>query len=124
MDAVTVVLEWHQALNAGDLERLVALSADDVEVGGPRGSGRGRQLLREWFGRAGIRMVPRRAFAVGEAVVVEQAAAWGDGGEEQVVATAFEVSAGLVQRVVRYDQLDAALLAAGLTEADEKTSRT
>lgn len=46
-DAVAVVLAWHAALNDGDADRLVALSTEEIEVGGPRGVGRGSALLRE-----------------------------------------------------------------------------
>lgn len=55
-DAETVVA-WHDALNAGDVERLVALSHEDVEMGGPRGPARGQIVLREWVARSGIRLV-------------------------------------------------------------------
>jgi Domain of unknown function (DUF4440) len=41
------VLAWHEALNAGDAERLAALSHPEVELGGPRGPARGRRALKE-----------------------------------------------------------------------------
>ena len=53
------VRAWHQALNAGDVDRLVALSSEDVEVGGPRGATRGAQALREWS--AGLASASNRA---------------------------------------------------------------
>src|SRR4051794_32362333 len=108
-DVVQVVLAWHEALNAGDLDRLAALSSEDVEVGGPRGSGRGRQQLGEWFGRARVTLVPKRVFERDALVVVEQGATWSAGGDEQQVASLFEVTDGLVSRVVRYEDLPAAL---------------
>src|SRR5690349_15445676 len=55
-----LVHDWHVALNAGDTSRLLALSTSDVEVGGPRGAGRGSQLLEEWVARAQIRLEPLR----------------------------------------------------------------
>jgi hypothetical protein len=105
-------------VNSGDVERLVALSSDDVEVGGPRGSGRGSQLLREWFARAGIRLQPRRVYVRDERVVVEQGATW-PGQAEQTVASAFEVRDGKVERVIRHATLADALDAAGLDEESE-----
>ena len=69
-----VVEAWHEALNSGELDRLVELSHPEVEVGGPRGTGRGAQLLREWMGRANIRLEPRRVFHHADTVVVEQLA--------------------------------------------------
>jgi ketosteroid isomerase-like protein len=113
-NVVQVVLAWHEALNAGDLERLLTLSSEDVEVGGPRGSGHGRHLLREWFGRAGITLIPKRWFERDALVVVEQGATWSAGGDEQTVASLFEVTDSRVSRVVRYEDASAALNAAGI----------
>jgi ketosteroid isomerase-like protein len=118
------VAAWHEALNAGDIERLVALSSDDVEVGGPRGSSRGAQVLRDWFGRAGIRLAPRRICQRGATLVVEQDAAWraaetGEVTGQQPVASVFVVRDGRVASVIRHPDLATALTAAGLTEADQ-----
>jgi ketosteroid isomerase-like protein len=122
-DPVDTVRAWHDAVNAGDVERLVALSSDDVEVGGPRGSGRGARLLQEWFARAGIRLDARLIFRRDRTVVVEQSAAWhmagsGDSAEPQTIASVFLVEDGRVASVTRYADLASALEAAGLTDAD------
>ena len=121
---VRVVGDWHAALNAGDADRLVALSHPDVEVGGPRGTGHGAELLREWVARAGIRIEQRRTFHRAETVVVEGEARWRDAetGQttgDQTVGSVFVVQDGLVSRVVRYPDLASALLAAGLDESHE-----
>jgi hypothetical protein len=71
-----VVEAWHEALNGGEVDRLVELSHPEVEVGGPHGTGRGAQLLREWVDRANIRLEPRRIFHHADTVVVEQRAQW------------------------------------------------
>ena len=119
----TIVVAWHDALNAGDVERLVGLSSEDVEVVGPRGSGTGSQLLREWVNRAGIRLQIRRAFHRDDTVVVEEDAQWrsaetGALSESQVVASVFRVRDGRVISVARYADVAAALHAAGLAESD------
>jgi ketosteroid isomerase-like protein len=120
--AVTVVQAWHESLNAGDVERLVALSGDDVEVGGPRGSSRGASVLREWFGRAGIHLEPRRTFHRGDTVVVEHEAEWrdshGNATSRQTVVSVFVVRDNRVARVTRYADLSAAFAASGMAEAD------
>lgn len=113
---------WHEALNAGDVERLAALSHPDVEVGGPRGTGRGAGLLREWVERANIRLYPSRFFHDEEAVVVEEEAQWRspETGEEignSTVGSVFVVRDGRVASVLRHDDLAAALEAAGLDES-------
>lgn len=120
---VRVVAEWHEALNGGNVDRLLNLSHPDVEVGGPRGTGRGSELLRDWASRAGIHLAPHRFFHVGETVVAEQEAAWtsmdtGEATPPQIVASVFIVRDGRVASVVRYDNLAHALSAAGLDESD------
>jgi limonene-1,2-epoxide hydrolase len=121
---VHVVEAWHAALNEGDVDRLVGLSHPDVEIGGPRGVGRGVQLLREWVDRANVRLDPQRVFRRGSKVVVEQAGQWhsAESGEaigSQTVASVFAVSDGLVTSLVRHDDLSEALRTMGLDQSDE-----
>jgi ketosteroid isomerase-like protein len=121
---IQTVIAWHDALNAGDAERLLALSHPNVEVGGPRGRARGTQILREWVGRADIRLEPGRSFGEAGTVVVEQGAEWqsADPGNVQSVASVFVVSDGLVTSVVRYSDLASALRAANVDESHEKST--
>ena len=121
---VETVLAWHEALNAGDAERVASLSQPDVEVGGPRGVARGRQVLRDWVARANVRLEPLQLFRRDQTVVVEEAATWSDApsGEtvgEATVATVFALDGGLVAGIFRYDGLEEALRGAGLDRSDE-----
>ncbi len=121
---VGTVEAWHQALNGGDIERVLALSHPDIEVGGPRGSGRGSELLREWVGRAGIYLKPRRVFRRENIVVVEQGAVWrskdtGRLTSAQTVASVFVVRDGRIASVVRYPDVAEALRVTGVTEEHE-----
>ncbi len=121
---VRVIEAWHEALNAGDADRLVALSHPDVVVGGPRRTGRGAQLLREWVDRANIRLKPRRVFHQAGTVVVEQEAEWrsaetGEATGGQPVGSVFVVRDGRIESVLRHDDLAGALGAAGLDETHE-----
>jgi hypothetical protein len=59
---LNIVHKWPTALNNGDADQLVALAHQDVEVGGPRGTTSGRQVIGEWFGRANVRLNPRRFY--------------------------------------------------------------
>ncbi len=118
------ILAWHEALNAGDAERVASLAHPEVEIGGPRGSARGRQVLKDWVGRANIRLEPLRSFKRGGTVVVEEAATWRDSqtGEtvgEATVATVFTLDGGVVSGIFRHDGLEEALGDAGLDGSDE-----
>lgn len=127
--ALAVVEEWLGAVNRRDGERVEHLSDEAVEVVGPRGSVRGRQVLSEWLGRAGFSAEPLRWFCGGDgSVVVEQDARWVDvaTGVEQgraVVASQFLVGGARVLRYARHDELVSALAAAGLGPDDEVTSK-
>ena len=121
---VRIVKDWHEALNGGDPDRLVELSHPDVEVGGPRGSGHGTRLLREWVDRANISLEPRRFFHRAETVVVEEEAEWrsaetGEVTGSQTVGSVFVVRDGRVARVMRYEDLAGALQVANIDGSHE-----
>jgi ketosteroid isomerase-like protein len=120
---IQTVFAWHEALNDGDVERLVALSHPDIEVGGPRGRAHGAQILREWVDRANIRLEPGRTFGEADTVVVEQGAEWQFAEQDgvQTVASVFVVGDGLVTSVVRYPDLASALRAANLDLSHERS---
>ena len=121
-DRFAVVRAWHEAVNRGDADALVALCDEDIEVGGPRGSARGRAVLRDWLDRSGIQLAPRRWFASPAELVVEQVATWrgpdGAATDPQIIASSFAVARGRVMRTIRYGSLEEALAATGLTLAD------
>jgi hypothetical protein len=118
-----IVTAWQQAANEQDIERLLAVSDANIEIVGPRGSGYGHQLLRDWLGRAGLRLETSRAFARGKTVVLAQRGVWrslesGAVTGERDLASRFDVADGRVVRFARYDSLDEALGASGLGLAD------
>jgi hypothetical protein len=125
-DRFEIVRAWHDAVNVGNADALVALSDDDIEVGGPRGSARGHAILRDWLERAGIQLAPMRWFASPAALVVEQVATWHGPDDAvtdpQIIASSFTVENGRVMRTLRFGSLDEALAATGLTLADEVPS--
>ena len=122
-DTLDPVRRFHEHLNAGDPDAVMALATEDVTVGGPRGSGSGQQLLREWVGRARMTMAPVRWFARGDVVVVEQDAAWrgpeGAAGSAQRLATAVRLRDGKIASIARYGNIGEALTTSGLDEDDE-----
>jgi len=121
---VEVVQAWLEAANGQDIDRLITLSDPGIEIVGPRGSGHGHQLLRDWLGRAGLHLETLRVFARGNAVVVAHHGVWrsvetGDVIGEQDVASRFVVEEDRVSQFARHDHLDEALAEAGLTVEDE-----
>lgn len=128
MTALAIVERWQEAVNAADVHTLARLSADDIAVVGPRGVGRGRDVLAAWLARARFTAEPRRWFCGrGGRVAVEQLARWHDpsGGVvgERVVTATYVVDADRVTRFERFDDLASALTSAGLSEADEVRAR-
>ncbi len=126
-----MVEEWLAAVNRADAEQVEALTAERVEIVGPRGSGlMDRAVLSEWMIRAGFSSQARRWFCGADGrVVVEQAARWADPysgqeGGQAIVASDFVVADGHVVRYARHDAaLDPALRSAGLTDRDEVVER-
>ena len=123
-ESVAVVTLWLDAADNGQIERLIELSTPDIELIGPRGSGHGRELLREWMQRAGLHLTTLRIFARDNAVVTEQHGVWrslatGDITGELDLAARFRVVERRVGQFARYDNLDAALKEAGLGYSDE-----
>jgi ketosteroid isomerase-like protein len=123
-DPVELVAAWHAAVNARDVDRLLALSSPAIELVGPRGIAKGHDALRGWLDRAGLTLDPQRVFARGDAVVVAAHATWRapDTGAvigDADVASCFRVAGDQVAQYARYDTLAEALAAGGLSDADE-----
>lgn len=121
---LVIVQAWQDAANRQDVERLVALSDSNIEVIGPRGSGFGHQLLRDWLGRAGLSLTTQRAFIRDNIVVVAQHGIWRSLETGAItgaadLASRFHVEEQRISQFARYDTLDQALAEAGLSEADE-----
>ncbi|EUA15954.1 snoaL-like domain protein [Mycobacterium xenopi 4042] len=69
---IATVLAWHDALNAADLDTLVALSSEDIEIGDAHGAGQGHEALREWAAATKTTAEPGRMYVRDGVVVVEQ----------------------------------------------------
>ena len=118
-----IVHAWLAAVNAADAGALLALSAPDIALIGPRGTATGHDALRSWLQLAGATFTTLATYARGEAIVVAQRGVWREpqtGGVQSAVevATRFRVTAGVVAELQRYENFAAALRAARLTQAD------
>jgi len=121
---VEIVWAWQEAANNQDSESLLELSDPNIEIVGPRGSGYGHQLLRDWLGRAGLSLETLRLFAKGNVVVVEQRGIWrsletGEITGDRIIASRFKVENQRIIQFARYDSLDIAFSESGLTLSDE-----
>lgn len=107
----SVVLAWHEAVDAGDRDRAIDVVGDPVVVLGPRGAGPISPTdFADWIDRSGIRLEPRSWHAVSdELVVVEQDATWPTSPEPTRVATVFRVRNGHVTAALRLPTLQEAL---------------
>lgn len=114
---IATVLAWHDALNASDLETLVALSSDDIEIGDAHGAAQGHAALRRWAGSREGTAEPGRMYVHDGIVVVEEKVS-APGGEVTNAASAFRVVHDHVTSVFRHEDLAAALEATELTEDD------
>ncbi|MGE0551207.1 MAG: nuclear transport factor 2 family protein [Kofleriaceae bacterium] len=128
---IAVVESWQSALNARDLEQLSALTARDVELIGPRGTGHGQghETMREWFTRAGFTAQSLRWFCdASGVVVVEQRGRWwlpdSSRASERIIASAFRVVSGRVVRYQRFEDLSDALGAMAMSLDDEVLVRS
>lgn len=113
-DNIATVLAWHEAINAGDIDLALAVSAPGIVVGGPKGDAHGHAILAEWIRHAGIRLDPIAIHPVGESIIVEELAIWEGNPETSAEAAPIEVASvftmldGLVASVHRFDSLDEA----------------
>ncbi len=122
--AFALAKAWQDAANNQNIDQLLTLSAPAIEVVGPRGSGYGHQILRDWLGRAGLYLITLRAFVRDDVVVVAQHGIWrsietGEVSGERNIASRFRVDHQQITQFARHDTLDAALEEAGLQYSDE-----
>jgi hypothetical protein len=116
---LATVLAWHDALNASDLDTLVALSSDDIDIGDAHGAAQGHAALRRWAASRNATAEPGRIYVHDGVVVVEQKISNPDDpGAGTTAASAFRIVRDHVTSVFRHDDLASALDATELSEAD------
>ncbi len=113
-----IVGKWHLAINTNDTAGHAALCHPKLAVGSSQGIG----VLESWLAQLSFRAKPLRWFCGGDgAVVVEQQARWKYRGGDLsgVVASAFVVRGGMIQKFDHFDELATALTMYGLRDAHE-----
>ena len=109
---IATVLAWHDALNDKDLNTLERLSSDDIEIGDAHGAAQGRDALWQWASGLSSAVSIGRMYVRDGVVVVEQTVG------DTTGASAFRVVHDHVTSVFRHPDLESALAATELTEAD------
>jgi hypothetical protein len=116
---IATVLAWHDALNAADLETLLALSSDDIDIGDAHGAVQGHEALRRWAASRNATAEIGRIYVRDGVVVVEQKLSNPENpGAVTNSASAFRVVRDHVTSVFHHQDLASALAATELTEAD------
>lgn len=119
-----IIVNWHEAVNTGDLERTRKAVSDPVVVNGPKGSGAiSADDFADWVTRSGIRLEPVNWHPVAENItVVEQDATWPETQEPVRVTTMFRVSRERVTAALRFPDPEQALAFATLYAALAETA--
>ena len=115
---IATVLAWHDALNASDIDTLLALSSDDIEVGDAHGAAQGHAALRDWATAHPPHAEVGRIYVHNGVVVVEQKIGSADDPGANTIASAFRVVHDHVTSVFRHHDLASALAATELTNGD------
>ncbi|MBY9074869.1 nuclear transport factor 2 family protein [Nocardioides sp. WL0053] len=110
-DPAAALQEWHDAVNAGDVDAAVACCTEDVAIAGPRGIGHGHDLVRGWLTRSGIRLEPQEPLVEADGrFVVREVARWTTAGAPQGAPLeptetwcVFTVTDGKVASIARFE---------------------
>ncbi len=125
MSPVELTQAWMDALNQRDAERLLVLSWAQIEIIGPKGTGRGHPMLLQWLARAGATFHTVKIFCRGDTVVMEQVGTWVvvptdvPGRRSYQVASVFRCNENQIRLYARHSNLAQALTASELSDADE-----
>lgn len=119
-----LVDRFHERFNAGDTAGMLEMTTDTVSVGGARGRGNGRDLLREWLDRKTTSLTPQRWFRKDDLVVVEELVEWRTGRTDAVTdrtvwGMVFAFEGGKIARIGRYANIGEAVTTFGMFETDE-----
>jgi len=138
-DDIEVVRTFHDRLAARDVPAMLDLAADDIRVGGGRGSNVGKGFFEEWIAHASLTLEPTRWFRrvdeeregrhgvrgeVASTVAVEERAIWraAQSGREtgrMTFAAVYEIRNGALASIARYNNIGEAVNTAGLDEDNE-----
>ncbi len=139
---IEVVQAFHEGIRSRNVSGLLELAAEDIRVGGGRGSSVGKSFFAEWVAHASLTLEPLRWFSrtgapcddgqdgvegsSASTIVVEERAVWlsARSGREMgrmVFAAVYEVHDGVLASIARYNNVGEAVNTVGLDREDEVT---
>ncbi len=142
-DGIGVVQAFHEGIRARNVPDLLDLAAEDIRVGGGRGSSTGKSFFAEWVAHASLTLEPRRWFVRVDVeedreerhgmrgngphtstIVVEERAVWisarsGREMGQMTFAAVYEIRDGILASIARYNNIGEAVNTVGLDEENE-----
>jgi len=142
-DDIGVVQAFHEGIRARNVPDLLDLVAEDIRVGGGRGSSTGKSFFAEWVAHASLTLEPTRWFVRvdvnddreerhgvrgsgphASTIVVEERAVWlsartGREMGRMTFAAVYEVRDGVLASIARYNNVGEAANTVGLDEEHE-----
>ncbi len=137
---IAVIQAFYEGIRSRNVTALLDLAAEDIRVGGGRGSSAGKSFFAEWVAHASLTLEPLRWFSrTGvtrdgwqdgvegspvSTIVVEERAVWlsARSGREMgrmIFAAVYEVHDGVLASIARYNNVGEAVNTVGLDQEDE-----
>ncbi|MFD1607388.1 hypothetical protein [Oceanobacillus luteolus] len=121
MNTIETADMWVELSNEGDLEGLSKVTANELEIVGPKGTGViDHKELGEWLKRAKLKLVTINRYAKDHFIVLEQQGTWLNPDDsikgQGIVFTVFKIVDQNVTFLARYDNKQEAFDVSGLSD--------
>lgn len=123
-ETIKLAEQWIELCNRQDVEGLASITAEELEVHGPKGSkGLDENGLKEWMERANLKLKTFEKYARDNKVLMGQHGTWLNEdasvkGEEDVY-TVLVIDDQKVSAIARFNDKEQAFDVSGLGEADK-----
>ena len=124
METIETADIWVELSNQSNLEGLSKVTANELEIVGPKGKGViNHKELGEWLERANLKLVTMNRYAKDQFIVLEQQGTWLNPDDtikgEATVFTVFKIEDKKVTFLARYDNEQKAFEVSGLSDEAE-----
>ena len=123
-ETIKIAEQWIELCNSQDVEGLASITAEELEVHGPKGTATlGKNELEEWMERANLKLETFEQYARDNKVIMGQHGTWlnedGTAKGEQDVYTVLVFDREKVSALGRFDDKEQAFDVTGLKEEDK-----